>query len=401
MKKFIYILSLTLLAVSCVYPYDTMPEKSVDNIVIEGDILLGEKSYFQISKVQPLEAPYSKRQTIPARVFVEGDNGYSKEAEEEFVDNEFWSIADLTDIRNDQGQSSVSYRLRVVLYDQIFNGGSNVKGKEYVSEWIKPEGDMVLDNLSFSVDKSKDELAIRMSLHSGGLSQHFRYSYEEDWEYTSYLRATEYYIPPTEKNPYGQTQSFNASENTYYCWNHSESRGINLATTEKMSEPRLVDYPFKTFHHSDAKISLMYRIDLTVYPVSAGSYKYYENLKSISSYSGDLFSPIPSAMKGNLSSVTDPEEVVYGYVAVVFPKKARLYISNEETDNFYHRDKIPEYKQEAVSPDQYYRYYLNGWRPYQMILMEGDMWVSPAECVDCRLMGGTKNKPADWPTSHE
>lgn len=401
MKKFIYIFALSLLAVSCVYPYDSMPEKSVDNIVVEGDILLGEKSYFQISKVQPLGAPYSSRQTIPARVFVEGDNGYSKEAVEEFVNNEFRSVADLTDIKNEPGQASASYRLRVVLDNTIINGVNPGGGKEYVSEWIKPEGDMVLDNLSFSVDKAKDELAIRMSLHSGGLSQHFRYSYEEDWEYTSYLRATEYYIMPTEMNPYGQTASFNASENIYYCWKHSESRGINLATTEKMSESRLVDYPFKTFHHNDTKISLMYRIDLTVYPVSAGSYKYYENLKSISSSSGDLFSPIPSAMRGNLSSVTDPEELVYGYIAVVFPKKARLYISDEETDNFYHRDKIPEYQQEAVSPDQYFGKYLSGWRPYQKLLMEGDMWVSPAECIDCRLLGGTKNKPADWPTSHE
>lgn len=400
MKKYIYFLALALLAASCVYPYDYVPDSSVDNIVIEGDILLGEKSYFQVSRVQALDSPYNERRVIEARVIVEGDNGYTKEGEGRIEGNEYVNVVDLTDIRYEPGQASASYRLRVVLDNALVNSPFGAEKKEYVSEWIRPEGDLVLDNLSYAVDRGKEELAIRMSLHSGGASKHFRYSYEEDWEFTTYNRASTYYQMPDDGHPNGQVLDFGASANTYYCWKHAVSRGINLATTEDMSEDRLVDYPFKFFKPNDQKMSIMYRIDLTVYPVSEGSYKYYENLKSISSFTGDLFSPIPSAMKGNLSCTTDPDEIVYGYIAVVFPKKAILYVSDEDAD-FYKMGKNPyEFQEEVVDSFDYLKRYLQGWRPYYHDFLKGQIWGYPAECLDCTKLGGTKNKPADWPTSH-
>lgn len=399
MKKYIYAFALALLAVSCVYPYDFVPEKTVDDIVIEGDILLGEMSYFQVSRVQSLDSPYSQRRTIAARVFVEGDNGYSREGVNQKTGNEYESVVDLTDIKYEPGQPSASYRLRVSLDNTGMNPASGSVKREYVSEWIHPEGDLVLDNLSYVVDRDKEELAIRMSLHSNGASKHFRYSYEEDWEYTTYNRASTYYEMPDVSHPNGQVLDFGASSNTYYCWNHTVSRGINLATTEDMSEDRLVDYPFKFFSPNDQKMSIMYRIDLTVYPVSAGSYKYYENLKSISSYTGDLFSPIPSAMKGNLSCTTDPDEMVYGYIAVVFPKKARLYVSDEDAD-FYKMGKMPyEFQEEVLSEGEYLGRYLQGWRPFYHDFLQGQVWGYPVECLDCTKLGGTKNKPDDWPTT--
>lgn len=392
MKKYIYMLALALMTASCVYPYDVIPDKSVDNIVIEGDILLGEKSYFVVSRVQALDEPYDKKAYLPnADVVVESDRGYVKHALELYEDEPEYEV-DLTDVQYVPGETPASYRLRVTLF----------RGKEYVSEWMQPDGDVVMDNVSYKVSDDKQTLSLMMSLHSTGASQHFRYSYTEDWEYHSYNRADDYYELPSEDYPNGRVLNYYRMglPGLYYCWNHNVSRGINLATTEDMSDNVLDNYVFKTFKPNDIKLSSLYRVDLLVYPVSSGSYKYYENLKSISSYTGSLFSPMPSAMKGNITCASDPDDFAYGYIAVVFPKRARLYVDNGDS-RFYQMEPVLDFESEAVAEEDFLDRYMHGWLPFQTDFIEGSIWGRPARCLDCRLMGGTKNKPADWPTTHE
>ena len=369
---------------ACVYPYEAdIDETAVDNIVIEGDILVGAVSYFAISRVQGLNSTYYEFDGA-AEVRVEDSAGGSY-ACSGYSDDLGYAV-DLTG-----ADPSLEFRLVV-----------NAGGKEYMSPWGKVEGGCVIDGVSYSIREDYSSLDLLMSIHSENGSSHFRYRYSEVWEYSSYYFAYCYYDSErTVDFPYGQVIDYPYGTNVYYCWNRENSRGINLATTSLMSEDRLVDYPFKSFGRSNEKLSILYKITLDVYPVSAESYAFYENLKSVSSPTGDLFSPIPSAMRGNIRCTEDENEIVYGYVAVVAPQSATLYIQRDgEVANFYQAERRSDTAQEQVEESRWPSYYRMGYLPVTNDPMQGCYWAKAA-CVDCRKNGGTKDRPEDWPNTHK
>jgi len=374
MRKIAYLIASALCLGSCVYPYDDFAEAAVDNYVIEGDIVVGGLSYFLPTKLQPLGEEGGIR-FVYSTVWVESDDGKTYPAE--FLDMDNGYVADLTG-----ADESRSYRLRV----NTFNG------KSFASQWGKAAGRVELDDMKYQTDTVANVLKIQVGLHSDGSSRHFRYRYFEDWEYHSYSKAYLYYDAASDN-----VKLFEGLDNTYYCWNTGISRGINLATTEKLSVDRLKDYTFKTLARNDERLSVMYRIKIDVYPVSPESYAYYENVRDVSSPTGDLFSPMPSEVRGNIRNMEDESEMVYGYVAVVIPSSSTLYYDNTKA-RFYLNTKKVDYVEDTIARKDFSKYYKSDYLPVREDPIYGFIWGSPSRCIDCRERGGTRNRPEGWPT---
>ena len=390
MRKIALFLAVALCAVSCIYPYDVEVEGVGGNLVVEGDIVVGSVSSFALSRSLPIGGKNLPKTNVYANVWVEAQDGTRYHADPVSVLGGEYTV-DLS-----SADPSLEYRLRITLQEN---------NREYCSSWAKPSGTCIIDDLRYNIDKSPstDEvtgLSVKMSMHSEDDTQHFRYRYVETWEYSAYWQADSYYIPElSEDNPYGVVEKFSGGANTYYCWNTASSKGINLATTETMGVNRLDDYPLFRYDVSNNKISILYRLDLEVYPVSEESYRYLEHIRDMSNFDGSLFAPIPSEVRGNLRCMSDDDEIVYGYVGTSCPQKARLWIDNNVTRIYVRpREKNAEY--EAVPQENWFMYYSKRWRPYYQDVMAGEVNWAPAVCVDCRTAGGNKNKPADWPNNH-
>lgn len=372
MKKIIYILAVAFCLGSCVYPFDDFADNEVGNLVVEGDIVVGGISYFLPTRLLSLNSVTSY-EMVPSTIWVEADDG--KTYPGQYQDQTYGYSVDLK-----SADAAKAYRLRLDTDD----------GKHYASTWGKAEGKVNLQNVSYQTDTISGKLSLMLNLESDGSSRHFRYRYTEDWEYHAYTTAFLYYDTKQDT-----VFNFQGTDNTYFCWRKSISRGLNLATTEKMSEDKLKDYTFMTIPRSDERLSVLYRIKLDVYPVSPLSYAYYENVRDVSAPTGDLFSPIPSEVRGNIRNTEDEAEMVYGYVAVVQPSSATVYYDNEKAQ-FYRNTQRVEYEEVAVTPDQFRKFYYKGYLPVRSDPFEGIMW-GQARCLDCRLLGGTKNKPDNWP----
>ena len=103
--------------------------------------------------------------------------------------------------------------------------------------------------------------------------------------------------------------------------------------------------------------------------------------------------------------------MVLGYVSVVKPVTKRLFV--DDRINRFYREKwepLPEpfvpargdwgklYKQGFV-PTTYHDPEAFGSNIPEVIFGVNDEYYwRPVRCVDCRLKGGTKNKPEWWPT---
>ena len=385
MKRLVYLFLCTLCAVSCVYPFEADVASATGNLVVEGDIIIGGTSYFKLSRLADLNTWGSQPESAFGDVYVEASDG-TKYPSVNVTGNKGYEVP-LT-----SADPELEYRFV-----------ANVDGKEYMSEWSAAAGDCVIDDLRWEIVHDPfDQLNILMSIHSDDGTRHFRYRYSEVWEYHSFTRSTCYYVTPDERHKYGQLINYPYGENIYYCWKSNESAGISQVSTGQMSEDRLKDYQILGIGPRDNRLSILYKITVEVFPVSYDSYKFYENLKEVSFSTGSLFAPMPNAMRGNIHCTASDDELVYGYIEVIKPRTRTLYIeSKDEVDSFYQRTwSDPEFKSETVGEENWLGYYRMGYLPLANDPQMGATWAKKS-CIDCRLAGGTKTKPADWPNDHQ
>jgi len=156
---------------------------------------------------------------------------------------------------------------------------------------------------------------------------------------------------------------------------------------------------------------VLYCINLRVLSIDKNAYAYLENIQKTSNTTGDLFTPVPSEMRGNVFNDSDQSELVYGYVTTsrmvsqrYFIQTSRIYrlLYNPESKLYF-----PELK-EKTGDYGFYELYMQGERPVKISDPTAVFTPSPSKtnilwgpgrCTDCRFDGGTKNKPDYWPNN--
>ena len=386
MMKKILILFLTLMATSCIYPFTPEPVDGSGSLVIEGDILIGNISVFNIGHTVPITNPEAEPEHPNGKIWVENDAGAIFDG---FPDP---SKPGVFNVDTQYADPEKQYRLHFI---------DNDKGKEYISDWERVCGAPEIDSLSYILDYDKAKLNIALSMHSRGES-FFRWSYVEDWQYNSDFFA---YVKFVVDVPSGWRRSGHLEyadhilDNTYICYDHAVSTKILTFSTEKQTDDRFVDLEFLPINQDDLRIQNLYRIVVSLEPLTKDAYLYWENIKTNSEYNGNLFAPNPSELVGNIRCVQNPDELVMGYVNVAQIARKQLVIDDIDI-NFY-KSSQPPYEIAELSQRDYNEYYFEQfYLPYGTIYPPGDLtqtYWAPARCVDCIYGGGTREKPEDWP----
>ena len=390
MKKYLLYILCALTLCSCIYPYSTkFPEDAPSRLVVSGDIFPGEETRIYLGYVFPLgTATGTMRKTVPTgNVTVENDRGQRFQGRRK--------AGGLYVLDTRKAPVDASYRLMIVLSD----------GRVFCSPWSIVYKAPEITDLSYATDS--DKVYLKISLKGDEAVRHFRWDYTETWEYHAWFRPELMYVPglpvPDRENPSKIYRERNSDdEDFYYCWNSAENVEPCLATTEDLSDNIVEGNVFHTMSRADAKVSTMYSILVTVCGMSKGAYAYLNHQSAVSNMTGDLFSPTPSEMSGNLVCIDDADDVAIGYVNVTTRNTKRIFVSGVYYSTFDPNTLlfIPEADEDgnhnfeqlfsSNSP-------VRGGNP----LTVNNVYWGPKRCTDCRAWGGSKNKPDWWPTDHE
>ncbi len=387
---------LLLAAVSCIYPFEPDFQTTDGRLVVEGGIHIGDVSTFTFSRVTPFSAEEDYTPG-PLRIsaYIEGEDGSRLNPTPlEGVQLTF----DTMDIPADK-----RYRLH---FTELYSG------LEYESDWLDVNPAPHIDELRYILDPDRKELNVALSMHCQGQS-HFRWYYQETWEYHTPLWATHYldyslmYNASGEYTPERAFVKYESGENNYYCWNTLRSPDLKIFSTADQVADRFTDLEFHRLSSSDNKLAIVYKLTVYLESMSEYEYRYWRNIEENTQEQGSVFSPTPSQMAGNIHCVTDPSAEVIGFVGAARQDIAHMYYINQD-EQFYdgHQTTWREVNIEDVyDPDEFIRWYYKGYAPYTMILPEmggpGTIWQwAPVACVDCRKIGGTKDKPEGWPNNH-
>ena len=365
--------SLALLSLAACVTDFTPEVKGVSGIlVVDGTITDGE-SVFRLSRSVGITDDIRSADTITnAEVSVERSDGEIFEASQESK-GAYRAINGALD-------PNLEYRLNISL-----------DGKHYQSTFLKPLISAGIDSLSYQKKGREEPVTIHVSSHAGPDDPpYYRWTYKENWEVKSALYAN------ARQGANGQIiwHNPNTSENTYYCWVTDSSSVLLLGTADKLAENRLVAHKLFEIPSSDERLSVLYHVEVSQMQIRKEAYDYFKILQDEIERTGNLFSPVLTAGEnGNIYNVSDPDELVIGYVEVASVARKEMYISAEAglyvpEEDAYHDCEIFLVKSGQVIPSDlvWYRY--------------PDSKTYPS-CVDCRAKpGATKNRPAWWPNEH-
>ena len=392
-------------AASCIYDFDPQIDGEGGYMIVSGDLVIGTISSVTLSYSWSLvdtSATEQERMQIlySSKMHVEDSKGGRYDNLGSYWDGWWTPIYDGPAARFDLRKADPSLAYRLVI--------ENEKGT-YASAWSTPISPGVIDGLSYRINDAETHLEILVSTHGDRAEDaYYRWTVTENWEYhadvlslykverTGLFPAYEYNLVPYENE-----------ESLYYCWSTGTRSEIMTASTTDLTEDRLVDHHLYSVPKTDDRLSILYAVSVQQTRISGEAYRYWETMRKSSSDVGGLFSPEPTEFRGNVVNVNDPTELVLGYVDVERVVSDTLFVDNSIV-RFYKNARAPLPAPDTLRTQAEWRlaYEIEGKLPGVEVYDEmtgrliGYEWW-PARCVDCRMRGGTKNKPQWWPNQHQ
>ncbi|MEP6595794.1 MAG: DUF4249 domain-containing protein [Ginsengibacter sp.] len=287
--------------------------------------------------------------------------------------------------------SNEKYRLHIKTQDN----------KEYVSDFAAVKHTPAIDSISWL--RENGGLRLYINTHDPqNNTRYYQWDYSETWEFHSaYLSSLIYVIDPSSGNvidlvfrdPIRQS----VDTTIYKCWTTTNSTTIILGSSEKLTSDKIY-LPLLSIAPKSEKLSILYSIIVSQHALSHEAFIFFQKIKKNTEQLGSLFDPQPSELQGNIHCITNPAELVIGYIDISEEKEKRIFISSAE---------VPGWNYEApcdlkllVNQWDSTTQYGTGLSPTEPFEIRGPFVVtffaSSKSCVDCTLKG-TNIKPSFWP----
>jgi Domain of unknown function (DUF4249) len=297
--------------------------------------------------------------------------------------------------------SAQKYRLRIKTADN----------KMYLSDFVAVLNSPPIDTVGFAPQSNT------LNIYSGthdvtGSVKYFRWDYQETWiihsKYFSYFKSN------------GDTVLGRdlVNDNVYQCWQSDASSTIILGSTAKLAQSVIVNNPLTAIASTSEKIGSKYSIIVRQYALTGDAFTFWQNLKKNTEQLGSIFDAQPTEISGNIHSITNPSEVVIGYLSVGSVSSKRIFIVNTQLPAWVPAPAFPNcsldtalyaYVPPGVKSAPYNQ--VNAFINYkkgapQPALIPVDALGRPGspplgytaaqpQCVDCTLRG-TNKQPAFW-----
>ena len=338
-------------------------------LVVEGFInASGGPTTISLSRSRNLNDSVSHRYVTGATVVVEGEG------------NETYTLMEtgigqyqVTGISVDPSRK---YRLRI-----------RVDGKDYASAFESVKLTPPIDSISWQ--QKPGGVEVQVNTHDDlDSSRYYRWDYIETWEFHSkhesgYKYENGVVVPrPTEE-----------AREMFTCWNSETSTRILTGSSQNLETDIIARLPLTFIGQGDVKLSQRYSILVRQQVLNSQAYDFYQLIKKNTEEIGSIFGPLPSEVRGNITCLSNPSEIVIGYIPVSTVEEKRIFISKSELtgwgyDPFCGEMYVPN------DPDSLRKYY-PAYIPYEMKGFYEGFFSAIAKCIDCRLTGSNQ-RPAFW-----
>lgn len=393
MKRCCWIL-LIILTTKCRDAYNVTPAGNVSGaLIVEGIINANGRTRITLSRATTLS---DKRidPEIGSLMLIESENGGTTYPMAETANGVYESADNVLSQDN-------RYRIHITTFDN----------REYASEFKSIITSPPIDSISWK----QEDGGVRMFVNGrndANTTTFYKWDYEEAWEFHSAYRSVLVFeqAPPDDSGNvlrlayYDPDHQGRFDEAKFRCYNNRNSTAINVVSTANLGQ-NVLYYPVRFIDRGAIELSVLYSIKVNQYSLSSEGYEFFTRMKKNTEQLGSIFDAQPSEITGNVKCISNPGELVIGYVEVSTLESKRIFINNDSLDNWNYDQGCQKYFDPTGYP------YPNDRSRFANIIERGllptlpvktefgaiiTFEVEPLGCVDCRLRG-TSVKPDFWP----
>ena len=378
-NRYILVIAAVIISVGlyhCVDPFTPEVKKYTDLLVIDGTLTdQPEKQFVTVSRT----SDYNKALFYPENgctVTVLDDKGniykYTGKGKGKY-EAEF-TQADL--------HYGTSYMLRVIANNgevfesdfQTLNAAPPIDS--VTAKWgrkVTTEDPVGINGYQFFVNTSDQS----------GNTKYYRWSMQETWEYHAPYEVSLMWD--------GEMHKFSFPDNRSTCWKTQEVPGIYTATTRDMSKDLLRNVKLNFVSTGSDRLQWRYSLLVREYSLSAEAYEFWSSLEKQNQQTGGLYETQPYTSQGNISCVSNPDEVVLGFFSVSGMSKKRILVgpAPEPVNEMVCRlDTLS-----ALNPIEMYP---RSSFPVYIQVIGFTRTTSARRCFDCMELGGVNVRPEYW-----
>ncbi len=345
-------------------------------LVVDGIINMqtGSITSFQLSKTKNLLDSLAIDPERGAEVSIEARGGASYPMQEQSAG--LYATNPLSLTYSDQ------YRLRIRTAD----------GSTYLSDYVTAKKTPPIENLSWQ--QNEDVTIYVDTKDPTNNARYYRWDYVETWHYRA----------PLEGNfglglSNGVIFQKDINTQTTNCWQTMLSTEIVLASSVRLNEDVIAQFPVAVIPKNSEKIAIRYSALVRQYALTEEAYRFWDILRKNSQTLGTLFDAQPGQLSSNLYNVSNAAEPVIGFISAGNVEEKRIFINRAELTNW--QPPVPNlYCGEAVisqDPQDPFRwnYPDTTYEPWHFVSPSG-IRIAKKDCLDCRRRGGTNQKPFFW-----
>ncbi len=365
--------------ITCKTPYDpTLKSSDTNALVVEGNIDGSVPVIIKLSRSRMLTNgdTASRKYETGAKVRVEDDhqNTYTLY---EGGNGIYSSITQLP--------LNPAYHYRLHIFTS--------NGQEYASDFVPFKSSPPIDSLGWNLKDGG--VQVYVNTHDpDNATTYYRWEYSQTWEFHTFYYSV-YQYDPTDISVVPRTIPVQV------CWQTDSSTSIFLGSSAKLSGDVIYQMPLPYIPDHDQKLSVLYSILVKQYALDADGYNYWLAMKNNTENVGSIFDPQPNESVGNIHCISNPAELVVGYVSAGNSVEKRIFISNSSLPSDWNQYSNCIEKTVPNIKDSLRIYFgEEGYVPiadgYPPTVPPTSYTASSAECVDCTLHG-TLVKPTFWP----
>jgi hypothetical protein len=364
--------ALLLIVDSCIEPFSPPEVNSDENyLVIDGFLNVSgtDSTRIELRRTQNVNVNAIPTIERGAQLAVEEENGETMPMTE--TGSAVYTLAPR------QFNRTGKFRLRIKTKD----------GQEYLSEFVGVSITPVIDSVTYKVDPVLNAAVFYVNTHDAqNKTQFYRWKFEETWEYEA-----AYYSALMVRNDSVVVRP----ENINKCWGKLKSGSILLGSTVKLSSDVIKDLPLNRVPILTNKLFIKYSILVRQYGLSRQAFEYWTDLAKTTQGTGSLFDVLPSQVTGNIRNVANSRLLAFGYFSAATEETRRFTVSPRlgTFPRCTEPDTIPircSSRGDECSLNTA-KLLLTYWGP-----RSDSVLVAAHSCADCRLQGGTTERPSYW-----
>jgi hypothetical protein len=377
-------LALAWATASCIDPF-TPPDITggAGFLVVDGFLEVGAPtSHITLTRTVNLTDQGSGETVNFAEVSVEEENGPTVQGTRTDVPGQY-----RIDLLAEAGKN---YRLHI----SLILGGSN---QRYQSDWVMARETPPIDSLSLVVQNNGLEVQVNTGDPQNN-TRFYRWKFVETFQYFSPYPS--FFIVSDGRIVNRPIELLNNQ-----CWRTDASSSILIGTSARLSEDVIARRPLLFIPSNSLRLRVRYSILVQQFAMSREEFEYWDLLSKNTEQLGGLFDPLPSQVEGNIRSLNNPEEQVLGYFSAYTVAEKRAFVQRSELPTEWRPlrgfDGCFDNQVDTLTASEILNAPVRDFAILQEIF--GELGLTPIgfsvineTCSDCRVLGGTLERPDFW-----